>query len=218
MATRGAATGAFALVRRRVSLRGRFGRGPRIVAGLLLGLAVVIGGASAWAMRYDHHTINILPSDTVIGGVHVGGLRFQPAVDRLKARLEAPLHEPIHVSADGFQADTTAWDMGLQINVRSAVEKAMAGNHEGNLFDRVWRRWRGNDHRVVSLKPVWKAGVSTTPLLDQAKKAVAVAPKNARLDTSTGFVRVTSDVEGRALDIDKAKDALTASLQRGDKN
>ena len=217
MATRqGAETGAFALVRRRMSLRGRFGRGPRVAAAVLLAVAVVAGGTGAWAIRYDRHTINILPSDTVIGGVPVGGLRFHTAVDRLKARLEAPLHEPIHVSAEGFQADTTAWDMGLQINVRSAVEKAMAANHQGNLFDRVWRRWRGNDHRVMSLKPAWKGGLST-PLLDEAKKAVAVAPRNARLDTSSGFVRVTPDVEGRALDTDRAKDVLTASLQRGDK-
>src|SRR5438876_8652942 len=114
MATRQeAGTGASTFVRRRVSIR-RLGRGPRIVAGVLLGLAAVAGGASAWAIRYDHHTINVLPKDTVIGGVNVGGLRFQAAVDRLKGRLEAPLHEPIHVSAPGFQVDTTAWDMGLQ--------------------------------------------------------------------------------------------------------
>src|SRR5438309_438886 len=127
MATRqGAESGAFALVRRHVSLRGRFGRGPRLIAFVVLGLAVLAGAGAAWAMRYDHHNVNILPTDTVIGGVNVGGLRFQPAVDRLKSRLEAPLHEPIHVSADGFQADTTAWDMGLQLDVRKAVDKAMA--------------------------------------------------------------------------------------------
>src|SRR5436305_6594481 len=180
MATRqGAGVGAFALVRRRLSVRGRFGRGPRIAAAGLLGLAVVAGGAGAWAVRYDRHTVNILPTDTVIGGVHVGGLRFQPAVDRLKTRLETPLHQPIHVSAEGFQVDTTAWDMGLQLDVRTAVEKAMAANRQGNLFDRVWRRWRGDDHRLVRLKPAWKTGLST-PLLDQAKKAVAVAQRNDR--------------------------------------
>ena len=157
MATRQAVgSGAFAFVRRRVSLAGRLGRGPRIAAVAVL-LAVAAGGAaSAWAIRYDNHTINILPSDTVIGGVNVGGLRFQAAVDRLRARLEAPLHEPIHVSAEGFQADTTAWDMGLQIDVRAAVGRAMAANYEGNLYGRVWRRWRGQDHRVVDLKPNWK--------------------------------------------------------------
>src|SRR4051812_24458934 len=100
MATRqGAESGAFALIRRRVSVRGRFGRGPRIAAGALLGLAVLAGAAAAWAVHYDNNSIDTLPKHTVIGGVDVGGLGFQPAVDRLKGRLEAPLHEAIHVSA-----------------------------------------------------------------------------------------------------------------------
>ncbi|HKN37500.1 MAG TPA: L,D-transpeptidase/peptidoglycan binding protein, partial [Acidimicrobiia bacterium] len=217
MATRqGAESGAFALVRRRVRIRGRFGRGPRVAAGVVFGLAVLAGAAAAWAVHYDNSTISKLPSNTTIGGVQVGGLTYQPAVDRLKARLEAPLHEPIHVSADGFQADTTAWDLGLQLDVRSAVTKAMAANHDGNLFDRVWRRWRGADRRTIRLEPTWKAGLSSS-LLEQAKKTVAVSPKSARMDTSSGFVRITQDVDGRALDVDQAKTVLTESLQRGDK-
>src|SRR5437763_330560 len=77
-------------------------------------------------------------------------------------------------------------------------------------------RWRGEDRRVVSLKPSWKQGLST-PLLDQAKKAVFVAPKNARLDASSGFVHVTPDSAGRALDTDSAKGILTRSVQHGDR-
>jgi lipoprotein-anchoring transpeptidase ErfK/SrfK len=217
MATRQAAgSSAFAFLRKRVIARPRFGRGPKVVAIVLLVLAALLGGASAWAIQYDNRTIDVLPEDTVIGGVKVGGLRFQPAVDKVRAQLEAPLHQPIHVEADGFVADTTAWDMGLQLDVPAAVRKAMAPNHDGNVYERAWRRFRGADHRTIALKPDWKSGLST-PLLEQAKKAVAVAPKNARLDTSTGFVKITPASEGRALDVDRAKGLLTEGLQRGDK-
>src|SRR5438270_14100661 len=129
MATRRAGgSGAFAFLRKRVVTRPRFGRGPKLVAIVVLLVAALFGGLSAWAIQYDNRTISVLPEDTVIGGVHVGGLRYQAAVDKVKAQLEAPLHQPIHVDADGFSADTTAWDMGLQIDVPTAVKKALAPN------------------------------------------------------------------------------------------
>jgi lipoprotein-anchoring transpeptidase ErfK/SrfK len=217
MATRQAAgAGAFAFLRKRAFARPRFSRGPKIVAIVVLCVAAMLGAASAWAIQYDNRTINILPADTVIGGVHVGGLRYQAAVDKVRAQLEAPLHQPIHVDADGFQADTTAWDMGLQIDVPAAVRKAMAPNHDGNVYERAWRRFRGSDHRNIALAPDWKSGLSA-PLLEQAKKAVAIAPKNARLDTSGGFVKITPDSEGRALDIERAKTLLNDGVKHGDK-
>ena len=217
MATRQAAgTGAFAFLRKRALARPHFRRGPKIVAIVIFCIAAILGAASAWAIQYDNRTISVLPTDTVVGGVHVGGLRYQAAVDKVRAQLEAPLHQPIHVDADGFQADTTAWDMGLQIDVPTAVSKAMAPNHDGNVYERAWRRFRGSDHRNIALKADWKGGLST-PLLDQAKKAVAIAPKNARLDTSGGFLKVSPDSEGRALDIDRAKTILNDGVKNGDK-
>jgi lipoprotein-anchoring transpeptidase ErfK/SrfK len=208
--------GAFAFLRKRALARPHFRRGPKVLAIVVLLLAAMLGAASAWAIQYDNRTIDVLPSDTVIGGVNVGGLRYQTAVDKVRAQLEAPLHQPIHVDADGFQADTTAWDMGLQLDVPAAVRKAMAPNHEGNVYQRAWRRFQGNDHRNIALKPDWTSGQSAS-LLEQAKKAVAIGPQNARLDTSTGFVKVTPDREGRALDTDRAKVMLTQGVQRGDK-
>jgi lipoprotein-anchoring transpeptidase ErfK/SrfK len=208
--------GAFAFLRKRAFARPRFSRGPKVVAIVVLLLAAMLGAASAWAIQYDNRTIDVLPTDTVIGGVNVGGLRYQAAVDKVRAQLEAPLHQPIHVDADGFQADTTAWDMGLQLDVPAAVRKAMAPNHEGNVYQRAWRRFQGNDHRNIALKPDWTTGQSAS-LLEQAKKAVAIAPQNARLDTSTGFVNVTPDRDGRALDTERAKVMLTQGVQRGEK-
>jgi lipoprotein-anchoring transpeptidase ErfK/SrfK len=207
--------GAFAFLRKRAFSRPRFSRGPKVVAIVVLCIAAVLGAASAWAIQYDNRTIDVLPADTVIGGVHVGGLHYQAAVDKVRAQIEAPLHRPIRVEADGFSADTTAWDMGLQLNVPAAVTNAMAPNHDGNVYQRAWRRFRGEDHRNIALKPDWTTG-SSSALLDQAKKAVAIAPKSARLDTSSGFVHITPDSEGRALDVEKAKSILTQGVQRGD--
>ena len=77
----------------------------------------------------------------------------------------------------------------------------------------VGQRWRSS---IWPSKPNWKPGLSSS-LLDEAKKAAAVAPKSARLDTSGGFVHITPDTPGRALDTERAKDILNQSVQRGDK-
>jgi len=217
MATRHAeGTGAFTFLRKRAFARPHVGRGPKVVAIVAFVLVALLGAASAWAIQYDNHTIDVLPRNAIIGGVHVGGLGYQAAVDKVRAAVEAPLHQPIHVESDGFSADTTAWDMGLQVDVPSAVRKAMTGNHVGNVYQRAWRRFRGDGSINIALKPDWKGG-STASLLEQAKKAVAIAPKNARMDTSTGFIKFTPDVEGRALDLDKAKTILNEGVHHGDK-
>jgi lipoprotein-anchoring transpeptidase ErfK/SrfK len=193
----------------------RFGRGHKILMGVGLGLVLLFAGASVWAVRYDHRNASILPADTVIGGVPVGGLRYQPAVARLREALEAPLHRNVHVSAPGFELDTTAWDLGLRIDVGTAVHKAFDQNHQGNLVARVWVRLRGSEHRTLSLRPAWTSDGSA-PLLEQAKKAVAVSPKNARIDTSTGWVKIIPDSPGRSLALDEAKKSLTQGIQRGE--
>src|SRR3954462_1943034 len=217
MATRQAAgTGAFTFLRKRAFARPHFRRGPKVVAIVVLVVVALLGAASAWAIQYDNRTIDVLPSNTTIGGVNVGGLHYQAAVDKVRAQVEAPLHQPIHVEADGFSADTTAWDMGLQLDVPAAVRKAMAPNHDGNVYQRAWRRFRGDDHRNIPLKADWTKG-SSAALLEQAKKAVAIAPKNARLDTAGGFVKISPDSEGRALDIDRAKTILNDGVKNGDK-
>jgi lipoprotein-anchoring transpeptidase ErfK/SrfK len=217
MATRQAAgTGAFTFLRKRAFARPHFRRGPKVVAIVVLVLVALLGAASAWAIQYDNRTIDVLPANTTIGGVNVGGLHYQAAVDKVRAQVEAPLHQPIHVESDGFSADTTAWNMGLQLDVPAAVRKAMAPNHDGNVYQRAWRRFQGDGAQNIALKPDWKGGDSSA-LLDQAKKAVAIAPKNARLDTAGGFLKITPDTDGRALDVDKAKSILTEGIQHGDK-
>jgi lipoprotein-anchoring transpeptidase ErfK/SrfK len=106
--------------------------------------------------------------------------------------------------------------MGLQLDVPAAVRKAMAPNHDGNVYQRALRRFRGAGRRNIALKADWTTG-SSAALLEQAKKAVSIAPKNARLDTSSGFVKITPDSEGRALDVEKAKTLLNEGVQHGDK-
>ncbi len=77
-----------------------------LVISLVVVVAVAAGG-SVWAVNYDSATSKKLLEDTVVGGVPVGGMRYEDAVAAVRAAVEDPLHRPIRVSAWKSAASTT---------------------------------------------------------------------------------------------------------------
>ncbi len=188
-------------------------RHPFVVISLVTTVAVV-SGTTAWAVTYDHQAIQTLLPGTVVGGVPVGGLHEAQAVGAVRASVEDPLHRKIHVHTDAFDTDTTAWDLGLQVDVPSAVSGALGHSQKGNLFQRVWRRVFGHPSNSVSVTPKWSSG-AVSGILDQAAQAVKVEPRNARIDTSSGFVSIVGPKTGRELDVDKSREALLEAAKTG---
>jgi lipoprotein-anchoring transpeptidase ErfK/SrfK len=169
-------------------------------------LVGVAGGAAAWAGVYDRqHTGRLLP-DTLIDGVPVGGMTSAEAMRVLQQQVEGPLHETIHVRSGTVSLDTTAWDLGLRVDVRAAVRKAQ-GEVGGSLLARVWERLFSHPERLVDAKPRWQEPVLDAALA-QLGDQVHVAAKNAALDASTGWLKVTPGQMGVELDVDGAKQAL----------
>jgi len=188
-------------------------RHPIAVISVVTTMAVV-SGTAAWAVTYDHRSSQTLLPGTVVGGVPVAGLHKAQAVGAVRASVEAPLHRAIHVHTDSFDADTTAWDLGLQVDVPSAVSGAMGHSHSGNLFQRVWRRIFGHPSHSVAVTPKWGSGTASA-ILDQAAKAVHQEPRNAKIDTSTGFVSIVAPKTGRELDVERSRTALLEAARAG---
>jgi lipoprotein-anchoring transpeptidase ErfK/SrfK len=188
-------------------------RHPIVIVSAVTAMAVV-SGTTAWAVTYDHRSAQTMLPGTVVGGVPVAGLHEAQAVDAVRASVEAPLHRTIHVQADSFQADTTAWDLGLKVDVPAAVSGAMGHSHSGNLFQRVWRRVFGHPSNAVTVTPKWSSG-NASAIIDQATQAVREEPRNAKVDTSTGFVTIVAPKTGRQLDVDKSREALLDAARTG---
>ena len=179
-----------------------------LLAVISLVVVVAVGtGGTVWAVNYDSATSKKLLEDTVVGGVPVGGMRYDEAVAAVRAAVEEPLHRPIRVEAEDFQAETTAWDLGLRVDVPRAVRRAMDRSNDGNMFSRVWRRLFGAGAVDVKLAPKWGEG-AVSSLLAQAADAVKVDPKDARVDTSSGWVSISSPTTGRELDVEKSRLAI----------
>jgi len=188
-------------------------RHPIVVISVVTAVAV-ISGATAWAVTYDQRSSQTLLPGTVVGGVPVAGLSQAQAVSAVRASVEDPLHRKIQVRTESFETETTAWDLGLQVDVPTAVSGAMGHSHQGNLFQRVWRRIFGHPANAVAVTPQWGSG-AVSGILDKAAEAVHVEPVNAKVDSSSGFVSIIAPKTGRQLDVDKSREALLEAARSG---
>jgi len=189
-------------------------RHPVIVISVITAV-VMITGTSAWAVSYDDKASKKMLPETIVGGVPVGGLRYEGALGAVRTSIEDPLRRPINVKAgEQFATKTTAWDLGLRVDVDKAVRSAMKRSNDGNLVQRVWRRVFGGGGPNVAVAPEWGDG-DVSSLLDQATKSVNLAPTNAKVDISSGWVSVVPPKTGRELDVDASRAAVVDGAKAG---
>lgn len=177
----------------------------------LVVVLLLAAGVGVLKATVDREWRRTLPPGTVIENVHVGGLTSDAAVALLRERLEQPLRRPMKVTAEQFEAQTSPWDLGLRIDVEAVVDQAMERSRGGNLVTRTWSRLITSGPDYIKATPRWGEG-GIDGLLAQAEKAVNDAPRDADIDISTGFVRVLPGKAGRALDVERSRQALLTGV------
>jgi lipoprotein-anchoring transpeptidase ErfK/SrfK len=188
-----------------------------VILAVVLPLTLVLAGLGTFgALAVDRNARRTLPSGAFIQGVDVGGLRFDAAVARVREKVETPLHRPVKVTVDTFQAQTSPWDLGYRVDVPAAVRKAMASRSRGNIVSRVSSElFSSGGAPFLELRPSWGPGKLDAVLADAAK-AVGTAPKDADIDVSTGWVKVVPEKAGKAIDVEASKRALMDGVALGD--
>ncbi|HVF14881.1 MAG TPA: L,D-transpeptidase family protein [Acidimicrobiales bacterium] len=191
----------------------RFGMSPGLITGLVAAL-VIIGLGSVVLVAIDRNASARLPSGTIIENVPVGGLDFEAAVVRVRARVEEPLRAPIVLKTDRFEVTTSPWDLGYRVDVPDRVR--VAQRHAGNILTRLGDRVMGpNEPVFVEAVPEWGDG-DLDGVLARAAEAVKEAPQNADIDISTGFLRFTPEKAGRDLDLEASRRAIMQGVELGD--
>ena len=185
---------------------------------VVLPLTLVLAGLGGFAaVASDRHARRVAPSGAFVQGVDIGGLRFDDAVARVRDTVEAPLHRRVTLTVDTFSTESTPWDLGYRIDVAAAVRRAMSGGDKGNVASRVFSRmFSSGAAPFLELRPSWVAGGTLDGVLVAAAKTVATAPKDADIDTSTGWVRFTPDKAGKDIDVDASRRAVMDGVALGD--
>jgi lipoprotein-anchoring transpeptidase ErfK/SrfK len=167
-------------------------------------LAVLLVGAAFWLYQYDRsHRTELLPGVT-IADLDAGGREAAEVVEELEGRIPAVGSETIRVVAGPKEARLTLSQMGLHTDAARAVSRARADARDMGVARRVWHRLLDKPvHRSYPVRLTVER-LAVRQALAGLGKDVEQAPRNADIDTSTGFVTITPAVEGRSLDLDRA--------------
>jgi vancomycin resistance protein YoaR len=187
----------------RVTDPGREKPGGRVVLLLLLVLALLFGGAYAAAYAGAGDKV---PRGTTVAGVEVGGMTPDDAVAALEKGLAARVDAPIDLMVDGETLSVSPADAGLAVDYEASI--AAAGGGRSWAPDRLWDYYTGGD----GLPPVLEIDEQAlTDAVDQLAADAGTPARNGQVTFRDGRVDVTQPRTGQAVDVEAAREALTAA-------
>ncbi len=200
--------------------RGRHARG--FVRGVLPVLLVVLavlgltgGGVTYAAFRYDHsHSDEILPG-VKIGGVDVGGMTRDQAVAAVRAEAETRLSSSVRISAADQSWTATSQQLGVHVDIDSAVDQALAVSDGYSMFGRLVRRIRQEPvNKDIALE--WRYGAAKVrSFLAGISDGLASRARNASIELLDGELDFVHSRFGRELDADAATSKIVDALRSG---
>jgi vancomycin resistance protein YoaR len=177
--------------------------GGRVILWLVLGLALLIGGAYAAA---HYAAADKVPRGTTVSGVKIGGHPKEEAAQRLQAGLAARVSGPIEATIDGKPASVDPAAAGIAVDYEASVSEA--GGERSWDPARLWNYFTGGDQLEAEVT------------VDEAAFAQAVAgldeqfgrpPREGALGFDGASITTVKPQVGKALDAASARDALVAA-------
>jgi hypothetical protein len=180
---------------------------------IVLGLALLAGGAAFAAYRYDAASANRIMPGVKVAGVDVGELTRAEAVAEVREVVEAGLDRQITVRAGGQAWHVTPGELGTRAPVARLVNRAMAISEQYSWPTRVF-------HRMFN-RPVdesFDMGVRyregrVTRFVNSVADEVAIDPTNASVDYVNGGLVLNKPEFGRALRIENANESVLEAIQ-----
>lgn len=158
------------------------------------GLAAALGTALA-----ERETHLVVPTSPVRAELTATELR--PAIPAIRAAVDAALDRPIEITHPTDRTTVRPRELGAVPDPGPAAAAALAGLPPDVAAARV---------------TLHVASETVRTHIDELADLLDVAPRNARLDTSTGWVRIVPGAAGEAVDRDAAvRDLIGAVEERG---
>lgn len=178
----------------------RENRGGRVVLFLLLGLALLFGGA--YVAAYYTAGDNV-PRGTTVAGVDVGGRTPERAAEALRAGLADRELQTITLTVGDAEREIRARQAGLGVDHEESVADAGAGRSWRP--GRLWNYFTGGDD-LDAVITVDEARLDS--LFDSLDEQDGTAPVEGEVRFRNGQVQVTDPESGEQLDRPAARTAL----------
>jgi lipoprotein-anchoring transpeptidase ErfK/SrfK len=195
--------------------RSRWGRKKKmlIAVGVLMALLLVGAAGIAYA-GYDYtkkYEGRILPG-AVVAGVDVGGMAPDEALEEVKEAVDPQLHRTIRVKFKGQSWTVTPKGLGAKSNARSAVDAALDASEQMSFVDKTRMRVFGDELTFDEGVAISYPRRGARALIEKLAAKVNREPQDARLDYSTGWVKVVEEQPGRKVRIQKSLRRLKRAL------
>jgi hypothetical protein len=197
-------------------VRAKHRRGGRgwLIAGVSLGLLVVLGAGTAYAAyRYDASAASEILPGISVAGVDVSGMTRDEAVREVRERAEETLYQDVTIRAAGHSWTVTPAALGMSADVESAVAEAFAVADGMSFVDRLYHRLRDVPVEVavdLSFDPD-RTGVRD--FVQQAFDEVALPAVNARFALVESELVTRRSQAGQELRSGAAVQAILAALE-----
>lgn len=183
----------------------------RIALIIALAFAALAGagvGALAWA---DSSAGGKLPKGAQVGGVDVGGLTREQALERARSGVAALVARPAHVQLGDRRYTLSPAQAGVRIDPARAIERAYAAGREGSFVVRGWRAVAGAEVDIDVPVPVAVDRAAISKFVAGIEREQSRNPVDASLKMTLTNVAIKPGRAGRRL---AARDALVARLTR----
>lgn len=179
------------------------------VASITVLVLVMLGMSIGVLAVADHRSAEKIADGTRVGGVDVGGLTREQALQRVSGRVGPEIGRPARVRIGQRTFMLSAADAGVHVDLKTAVRRAYDSGRAGNLVTRRWRALTGasSAHNEPAAVGIDRRAIRS--FVGQIQRSVSDAPVDAGLTLAVDRVTVTPSRIGRRL---SGSDELAASL------
>lgn len=175
-------------------------------------VALLLGGATAAAWRYDKSRQDRLAAGIVIGGVDVGGMRVGDARAALEREVAGPLKKPIAVRYKHGQFVFTPADAEVHTNVEAQLNKALAASRRGNFLSRSIRDLTGGRLGAQLGLDVTYSDAAVETFAQSVEDEVNQKPREAKSTASFVGVRIKPSRNGVSVKTADLEHQIQAAL------
>jgi lipoprotein-anchoring transpeptidase ErfK/SrfK len=194
--------------KRRHVVRSRVLGSARVTVSILLGVALLAGGAAYGAYRYDASASDRILPGISVGGVDVGEMTRAEALVAVRQDARDVLDRRLTVRAGGETWHVTPGELGTRARVVAAVDQALAVSDQYAWPERVFHRLF--DREVTSSFDVRFAydRDEVARFVEGVADSVKVDPTDAAVDFVDGELVVSKPKEGQRVREEAATEAL----------
>ncbi len=190
--------------------------GRKVAIGLAAVFLIAFSGVAYATYDYDKDYDGKLLPGIVIGGVDVGGMTPDEALNEINAAARIQLGRNISVRYKEQRWNVTPRELGAESNAEELVDSAVFASENAGVLKKVGMAVFGGEldlERDIAITYP-KQGINA--FIDGVAASVDRDPIDADVDYTTGWLEFVKPREGRRLVKEKSRHALKRALRHED--